>query len=102
MSGQAVTADRRITRNDLVSLSRYDDDGPRPRRAEPRALDVGNFLDVLAALDSSADLDDLLCAIAAEASAIAGVRRCSVWLRDPESGLFPCAKAKTGGEFDPS
>jgi sugar diacid utilization regulator/GAF domain-containing protein len=61
---------------------------------------VKAFTTVMAALDQDARVDDLLEEVAATACTIIGVRRCSIWLRDPESGLFPGAIANTGSDVD--
>jgi sugar diacid utilization regulator len=38
--------------------------------------------------------------VATRACQLVGVLRCSVWLRDPESGLFPGAAANLGPDYD--
>ncbi|MHB8690223.1 MAG: helix-turn-helix domain-containing protein [Solirubrobacteraceae bacterium] len=62
--------------------------GPQstPSTANARALEA--FSDVGAALDCATGLDDVLRVIARKARALAGVARCSIYLRDDEAGVF--------------
>jgi sugar diacid utilization regulator len=56
--------------------------------AHPYRAAVRAFGSVAEALGKVEDLDALLHLIALQASKLAGARRCSVYLRDPESDLF--------------
>src|SRR5690349_22713361 len=49
---------------------------------------VAAFSDVAAMLGRSAGIDDLLHAVAREITALAGVERCSIHLRDEGTGRF--------------
>jgi GAF domain-containing protein len=57
-----------------------------PASAKARALEA--FAEVGAALQATSGIDDVLRVIARKARAIAGVERCSIYLREDDSSLF--------------
>ena len=59
------------------------------------------FADVAEALGSDRELDDLLHLVARKICELVGVRRCSVYLRDPDSSLFRGQVGHAARNIDP-
>ena len=61
---------------------------------------VEAFRQVAGAISDESDPDDLLHLIAAKICSLLSIRRCSVYLKDPETGLFHGQVAETGHRVD--